>query len=273
MKQRILSAVVGLSVLVVILCFYQTVVLNIGIALIAVIGTYEILKTTGNLSQKLFSAVCMVFAAAAPFMKMDGFPDVRTIAILIFLLIIFTILLKTHNQLHVSGLAICVLGTFGISFTLSNLVYIRDDFSPNSLYYIMLIFVLAWICDGGAYFVGRAFGKHKMAPQISPNKTVEGAIGGIVTNLVLAVVFTFIYTAVCHLEFPAKNYIPLLILAFICSFVGILGDLTASIVKRQYKIKDFGNLIPGHGGVVDRFDSIFFVAPVIYVFAGFFPIL
>ena len=109
--------------------------------------------------------------------------------------------------------------------------------------------------------------------RISPNKTVEGAIGGIVTNLVLAVVFTFIYTAVCHLEFPAKNYIPLLILAFICSFVGILGDLTASIVKRQYKIKDFGNLIPGHGGVVDRFDSIFFVAPVIYVFAGFFPIL
>ena len=90
MKQRILSAVVGLSVLVVILCFYQTVVLNIGIALIAVIGTYEILKTTGNLSQKLFSAVCMVFAAAAPFMKMDGFPDVRTIAILIFLLIIFS---------------------------------------------------------------------------------------------------------------------------------------------------------------------------------------
>ena len=125
--------------------------------MIAVIGTYEILKTTGNLSQKLFSAVCMVFAAAAPFMKMDGFPDVRTIAILIFLLIIFTILLKTHNQLHVSGLAICVLGTFGISFTLSNLVYIRDDFPPNSLYYIMLIFVLAWICDGGAYFCGACF--------------------------------------------------------------------------------------------------------------------
>ena len=111
-----------------------------------------------------------------------------------------------------------------------------------------------------------------MAPIISPNKTVEGAIGGIVTNILFSILFTLIFVKAAGWD-ATVNYGSLVLLAVVCSFLGMLGDLSASAIKRQYKIKDFGNLMPGHGGVIDRFDSVLFVAPAFYMVISFLPVL
>ncbi len=130
----------------------------------------------------------------------------------------------------------------------------------------MVVYLLfcAWFGDSGAYFVGTFFGKHKLCPKISPKKTVEGFIGGIVTVGVVVAVQCLVYNLVLPTDVK-MNYAVLIPVGMVASGIGVLGDLSASVIKRQYDVKDFGNLMPGHGGVLDRFDSVLFVAPFLYV--------
>lgn len=273
MKQRLISAAFGLTFIVIILVFYQTIALNITLSLGSMIGIYEMLRTTQLTKNIPFSILSLAFAGLIPFLKMQGVPDYRNLAVLVYVLLAFTIFLGTHNICSIQNLAVCMLATFGVPFALSNMIYLRDDFLEHGLYYLFMIFGLAWICDGGAYFIGRKFGKHKLAPQISPNKTIEGAIGGVATNLVFGFLITIIYCQICNLPWDSIQWLPLLCMMILCSFTGMLGDLSASIIKRQYHIKDFGNLIPGHGGIIDRVDSVLFVAPVVYMFVQAFKII
>jgi len=123
---------------------------------------------------------------------------------------------------------------------------------------IWLIFITAFASDTFAYFTGKMIGRHKLSPNLSPNKTIEGAIGGILGSLLLTILFIRLNNL--------GNYIELSLLSIICSMMSIIGDLSASKVKRIVKIKDFGNIMPGHGGVLDRFDSILFTAPIVYYY-------
>ena len=126
-------------------------------------------------------------------------------------------------------------------------------------YFILIPFILAFLSDSGAYFAGCYLGKHKLAPAISPKKTIEGAIGGVLA----AVAFMLLYTLILQLAFDFKvNYGFALIYGVVGSVASVFGDLCFSVIKRQTGIKDYGNLIPGHGGVLDRFDSMIIVAPV-----------
>lgn len=146
--------------------------------------------------------------------------------------------------------------------TLSGFVYIPVFLSHINLLsqmgsiYIWLVFIFAWISDTCAYFVGVLFGKHKLIPQISPKKTIEGSLGGIMGTVLFTVGFAMFFG-----EPNPMYFVPL---AIVGSVVSQLGDLFASAIKREYKVKDYGNLIPGHGGVLDRFDSILFTAPLTY---------
>ena len=140
-------------------------------------------------------------------------------------------------------------------------MYTGADPAQNDLgkYYILLAFVIAFSADTGAYFIGRAFGKHKLAPIVSPNKTVEGAIGGILCSILCVE----LYGLVLDLAFSFEvNYLYGIVYGFFGAILSILGDLSFSVIKRQMNIKDYGNLIPGHGGILDRFDSMMLVAPV-----------
>ena len=133
----------------------------------------------------------------------------------------------------------------------------------------MIAVFAAWIADAGAYFVGSFFGKTKLCPEISPKKTVEGAIGGMVVNMLVLVLIGWIY----ELLFPADvNYISMLLIGFGSSVISILGDLSFSLIKRSCNIKDFGQVIPGHGGILDRFDSVIFVSPLIYYICLWLPL-
>lgn len=137
----------------------------------------------------------------------------------------------------------------------------RSQFLPYGKFVYALIFFCAWICDTCAFAAGRAFGKHKMAPFLSPNKTIEGAIGGILGGTLLCVFAAFLASVLV----PGENlYGGFIVIGIVGSIIGMVGDLAASAIKRNHGIKDYGKVIPGHGGIMDRFDSIIFTAPVIY---------
>lgn len=132
--------------------------------------------------------------------------------------------------------------------------------------YLAWIPFIAWVCDTCAYFAGRAFGKHKLAPHLSPKKTIEGAIGGIVGSVVVGAIIGYV---ICVNEGYHSGIISMMmIITFVGSIIGQLGDLLASGIKRDHNIKDYGKLIPGHGGIMDRFDSVIFVIPCIYFLAA-----
>ena len=140
--------------------------------------------------------------------------------------------------------------------TFSCLGAIRN--SNNGLFYLLLLLNFSSICDMGAYFVGVTCGKHKLCPEISPKKTVEGAVGGLAVSLIFSIVIVLLFKM-------NDKFVSTLIFTVPLSIVGILGDLFASIIKRNADIKDYGALIPGHGGILDRFDSILLIAPVLYL--------
>ena len=140
---------------------------------------------------------------------------------------------------------------------------------------LLVLFCLgvAWYADAGAYFIGRAFGRHKMAPVLSPKKTVEGAVGGFVISMIISLGSAYIYADVLSYRPGGINYLNMAVVTAACILMSMFGDISFSTVKRQYGIKDFGNLLPGHGGVLDRFDSVLFVCPSFYMLNYLLPIL
>ena len=147
---------------------------------------------------------------------------------------------------------------FVYPFLIGALVRLRA--MDGGKFYILVAFLLSMIADSGAYFVGRAFGRHKLAPVVSPKKTVEGAIGGVISNVIAMILYTLLLNQ-CF-GFTQVNYFYAAIYGVLGAIGSIIGDLTLSVVKRQVGIKDYGNLIPGHGGILDRFDSTMIVAPL-----------
>jgi phosphatidate cytidylyltransferase len=156
--------------------------------------------------------------------------------------------------------AIAVTATLYVGMLGGSLIRLRNDFAPDigpKLVFFLLLVV--WLGDAGAYYVGRMFGRHKMSPRISPKKTIEGGAGGIATSIIAAIVIHYTF-------FPSFPLVHAVIAGVILSIAGVVGDLAESMWKRSAAVKDSGTLIPGHGGFLDRFDSIFFTTPILYVY-------
>ena len=165
----------------------------------------------------------------------------------------------------VGDMALTAVTTLYITVGFSSIILLRDLRSGENdigLWLFALVFVGAWIPDGAGYFVGRAIGKHKLIPDVSPKKTVEGAVGGVVFGGISFVVCGLIADITGTAE---PLYIQLAVTGLVVAVVSIFGDLIASLIKRQYGIKDYGKLFPGHGGVMDRFDSIIAIAPFLMI--------
>ena len=151
-----------------------------------------------------------------------------------------------------------------------------EEYGYDAIFFILLILCFAWGGDTCAYFAGRAFGKHKLCPVVSPKKTVEGAVGGVLGSMAAGCVLTLVYSLlsakynVISIQVQPKHYLVLLGMGAVASVLGILGDLFASSVKRQVGIKDYGTIFPGHGGILDRFDSVMFIAPFVSIAVRYF---
>ena len=154
--------------------------------------------------------------------------------------------------------AVAVLATTYVGMLAGSLIRLRNDF-PEGWKLVFFLLLVVWLGDSGAYYFGKSFGKHKLSPRISPKKTVEGLIGGIVTSVVAAVVIHFTF-------FRSFPLIHAILAGVLLSFAGVVGDLAESMWKRSADVKDSGTLLPGHGGFLDRFDSILFTAPILYCY-------
>lgn len=259
MKQRIISGAACVVVLAVALCLYKTLVWEAAISVISAIAVFELLSANGFKAHKPFLYTAVAVAAAMPYSSIVG---ITLWLAILFVVITVVFTLKFHSKISFEKISFYILATLLASFSFLCLVYLRNEYY-HGLFYILLCFGGAWFADTGAYFTGRFLGKHKLSPNISPKKTVEGLVGGIVSNVLLINLLAFVYGKI--VGNLCVNYLLLSVLAVVVALAGTAGDLIASVIKRQIGIKDYGNLIPGHGGIMDRFDSILFIAPTLYI--------
>lgn len=258
MKQRIISGAACVVVLAIVLCLYNTLVWEAAISILSAIAVFELLSANGLKSNKLFLYTAVGTAAIIPYASIIG---AEIWVAILFVVITVILTLKFHSQISFEKISFYILSTLAVSFSFLCLVYLRNE--NSGLFYVLLCFGGAWFADTGAYFTGRFLGKHKLSPNISPKKTIEGLVGGVISNVLLINLLAFVYGKIVG-NFSV-NYLVLSALAVAVAFAGTAGDLIASVIKRQIGIKDYGNLIPGHGGIMDRFDSILFIAPTIYI--------
>lgn len=270
MKTRVITAAVGLSVLAVVLYFFETPVLDVTVALLSGIAVYEMLNAAGLTKMRLFEAVCIVFGALFSTVFFNIFSSMTFLAEFIFAGIVLVFVLVDHKELKITDAAFAFFMTAMVPRAFSMLILYREYDKPFSLFLVFLSLLVAWLNDASAFFIGRRFGKKKLCPEISPHKTVEGAFGGIAGCMVGCSIFMYFFASAHQLSVNWLNFI--VFLAFGAG-AGILGDLCASIIKRQFGIKDYGNIMPGHGGIMDRFDSWIFVAPLLYIWNIYLPFI
>ncbi|MGN0689254.1 MAG: phosphatidate cytidylyltransferase [Oscillospiraceae bacterium] len=263
MLQRTITALVGICIAVFLVIISGTIAYNFTIAGLTVILLWEALRANKCNEYKLLFSICLMFGTLLPFFSLSFLKPFSEIFYICFALIAFFLLLIYFEKIQIEKFFYMVGITILISFSMNCLMEIRNAYTHGA-YYLCLTLAAPWISDAGAYFVGVTMGKHKLCPSISPKKTIEGAVGGVVVTAVVFSLACFVYKVILGnsgLEIHV-NYVFAAVFAFASSFLAIIGDLVASLIKRQVKIKDFGNIMPGHGGLLDRFDSVLFVAPV-----------
>jgi len=268
-KTRILAAVALLPLLLAVVLFLPKICTAILFGTICAVGSRELLQGTGLVKHPRLIAYSMIVAFFLPLWgsMLTAYPLIL-LGLLAFFCVLFAEILISHGELPFQEVAISAMGGFVIPFLLAATVRLHSQDNGRAL--ILLPFVIAFMSDTGAYFTGRFFGKHKLAPKISPKKTVEGLVGGLLGAVVGVLVYCFVLKygfgfTVCFW------YVP--IYAVFGSLAGVFGDLCFSVVKRQTGIKDYGNLIPGHGGVLDRFDSMVVVAPFVEFLMFYIPLV
>ncbi len=266
LKTRVISALVGLILLIAVL-YLGSIVLGVVVSIIAAIGLYEFYNSVAKL-KNIHPIKPVGYLSIIPLLllgleetgwyRLDlGILTGISVCVVIFLSMAFIVF--GHKRYNIIDACVTAFGIAYVPFLMSFLILIRKmDFG---ILLIWLIFIGAWGTDTMAYTFGRLFGKRKIVPEISKNKTMAGAIGGIIGCVALMFVFGLISRSFFGLELSTAA---LVLLGLFCGVISQIGDWSASAVKRYVNVKDYGSIMPGHGGVLDRFDSILFVAPVVY---------
>ncbi|MBR4863383.1 MAG: phosphatidate cytidylyltransferase [Oscillospiraceae bacterium] len=257
MKVRVIAAVALLPLLLLVVLVAPKICTAILFGAMAAIAAFELLSGTGIVKHPRICTYCAVMAFWCVLWCGLGIGYAwLVLSVLVFWCVLFAEVMASGMKLAFEKLAACLVAGIVTPMLLGALVRIHAG--EHGVFFILIPFVLAFLSDTGAYFVGLAFGKHKLAPVISPKKTVEGMVGGVLG----AMVGMLIFCAVLQLFGFTVNYLYALVYGLFGSLAGVFGDLCFSVVKRQTGIKDYGNLIPGHGGILDRFDSMMLVAPL-----------
>ena len=258
MLTRILAALVLVPVLVVVLLLAPAFVAAAVVGLMCGIASYELLYRTGlvrNARLNVYSAVMAFAVSAWSYYGCSYAPAL--VGVFVYVTLLFLEMMASGLKLKMSETAVCLFSGIVLPFMLTALVRIR--MMPSGKILLFIPFLMAFLSDTGAYFVGITFGKHRLCPVISPKKSVEGFVGGIVTAVLGMLLFAFLVQRFAMLQ---VNYWLCLVYGLLGAVAGVMGDLSMSVIKRQAGIKDYGNLIPGHGGILDRFDSVMITAPL-----------
>ena len=264
MKTRIITALVLLCVFIPVLVFSDTAVFPAVISIISLVAVFEYLKCLGFDKKYALSIPAFLLSIALPlaaeFKSDTGFVLITAAVFAVYLFYLFAYAVFKRCKLLYSSVTSVFTGVFYIVCAMVCVVLLRRSAGGEYLY--LLIFISAWVTDTFAYFTGRFFGKHKLIEEISPKKTVEGSIGGTLFCILSYLLFGFIVGR----EFDiTPNYPVLALSALVVSLVAQIGDLIFSLIKREHGIKDYGKIFPGHGGMLDRIDSIIPVAFMLYI--------
>lgn len=268
MKQRTKTAAVILLITITLLIFSEYIVYPIALALLSAVSIYEIFNVIGVKKNYFLVIPAYLFSLTFPivafFVKSGDTRDfLALIAALLFAYMIYLMAVAVFSKgnLSFAKMAESYTAVTYVSVSYTSLSLIRYLKADVGVYYLMLVFIVAWMCDACAYLIGSLFGKHKLIPEISPKKTVEGAIGGVVFGAISFIVYGFILDS--FIPNMVVNYPFLALFGTVLALVSQIGDLVASLLKREYGAKDYGNILPGHGGIVDRFDSILAISTVL----------
>lgn len=275
MKVRLLTAlgiiVFGLPLLI----FSEYIVYPIALGVLSALASWEVLRALGLDRKYVVSVPSYILAALLPVFSYQYFftPETQTTYILILALSVFA------YMLYLIAVSVFTAGTLGYKTVASAFMmvsYVIVAFSAfglvrymeNGVFYFEMLFIGAWVPDIFAYLIGSRFGKHKLAPVLSPKKSVEGAIAGVVFGTLAFLLYGFIIESFFSLD---ANYLVLGIMGFVLTIVAQIGDLWASLIKREFGIKDYSNILPGHGGILDRFDSVLSISAILMVVCLLFP--
>lgn len=282
MKTRVITAVVGLALLAVVLAFFNTILFDLVLSAVCLIAIHEVFSAMGFGKKQWYLYVVAVPFTLLVMLTTSDAARALVLPVSFLVLLVLNICQITHVQtLDFGKLAGYVYFSGVIIFCFYSLIHLKrmlpfEQYHYDAVYFILLTLCFAWGGDTAAYFAGRAFGKHKLAPVVSPHKTVEGAVGGVLGSILAGILLTCVYAAlssgyhVISVQMRTTHYEVLLVMGAIASVLGILGDLFASAVKRQAGIKDYGTIFPGHGGILDRFDSVMFIAPFVAIVVRYF---
>ena len=226
---------------------------------ISLIGLYELYRVF-KIEKSAIGIVGYIAATVYYQNLLFGFlPDIMLL-IMAFLIVCMCVFVFRYPKFHANQIMAAFFGMFYVAVMLSCIYQTRE--LPGGRYLVWLIFLCSWGCDTCAYCVGMLIGKHKMSPKLSPKKSVEGAVGGVIGAAILTIIYGFIFKGYMKVDNP---YIFMMAgISAAGALISMVGDLAASAIKRNYDIKDYGKLIPGHGGILDRFDSVIFTAPIIF---------
>lgn len=269
MKSRLLVAAVGIPLLLVILLVCPKLVTVVAVSVLSAIGARELLHTTGILKHERMVGYSMVMAFLVPVWNYFDSPIlVGGAGVLVFALLLFAEALGAYPEVKFSGVNGALFAGLVIPMCLGSIA--RIQLMDQGRYLVLVPIMIPFIADAGAYFAGRALGKHKLAPVLSPNKTVEGAVGGFAAGVLSMV----IYGLVMQFGFGRSyHYLCGALCGVLGALVSMMGDLSFSMIKREHGIKDYGTLFRAHGGVLDRFDSVIFAAPVVELLIRLLPLV
>ena len=272
MLKRIITAIAALIVFVPCMIFSDTWIYPIFFSLCGVIAVFEMARCVGLHKNLWVTIPLYIAAAAAPcymrlaYLKIHIFSYMNPAAGFLLLALLIVVWLYGVTVFSKGALDVTTVSTafFGCLYAVGGFtcaVYLRDFAFSYGKYFYLMIFIGAWMTDTFAYFTGRLLGKHKLIPEISPKKTVEGAIGGLVFCVIAFIAYALLYNNlwITHDAEPL-NVVVFAVVGLITSVVSMIGDLAMSAVKRRFDIKDYGQILPGHGGVLDRFDSVLAVS-------------
>ncbi len=260
MKTRIISAVVAIPLLLFFI-IYGRLPLKIATLIISLIGMYELYKAVSG-KIKIIHIYGFALELLYFYKWFNSYMDLKLIvcAASVFTVLILFMIVIFHKTNNINDAAITIFGFFYLGILLSLICFIRD--ADIHMRFVWLPFIFAFGSDTGAYFIGSKFGKHKLTPELSPKKSVEGAIGGIASSAILTTIYGCVVSSA---DIGFFNIIIYIFAGAVGSVLAQFGDLAASSIKRYVGIKDYGKLMPGHGGVLDRFDSVLFTLPLVYL--------
>jgi len=263
LKSRVLVAVVGVPLLVWVVLGAPTVMMMYALCVLAGIGGMELQQcVSGGNKSGLIALSSLVPALTVAWYYEQ--PAHIALLMLIGAMVFFGCAIVKGGEVKFSQIMAGLFGGFAIGYAFS--AFLRIEAMGLHRAWLLLPFILSFACDTFAYFVGCTIGKHKLAPKVSPKKSIEGSVGGIVGNVLCGLLFAFVMDKWFG---GGIGYGAMVILALACGVVAQIGDLSFSLIKREFGIKDYGKLFQAHGGVLDRFDSVLFVAPVIEIILQF----